>query len=119
MQAKRAIIVFTAALAALFANHSVEAGSSALGAVTNVLVLSQGGTNNAGVGFVYTSTAHTNPPPCHTTGARFAFDLGTPHGAAMFALALSHQLSGKALTVLGTNNCSAWPDTESVYFISN
>jgi hypothetical protein len=44
-------------------------------------------------------------------------DLGNPAGKEQYALLLSAQVSGKQVTVYGTNQCDLAGDSETVYWV--
>ncbi|WP_434101729.1 hypothetical protein [Methylocaldum gracile] len=75
-----------------------------------------GGYGNGRLVFFYT-TNHLNPPACNTYKRRWVMDLGNPAGKEQYALLLSAQISGKQVTVYGTNQCDLAGDSETVYWV--
>jgi hypothetical protein len=61
---------------------------------------------------------HAGKPACSTVGDEWSISLATAAGRAMYALLLSAQAQGKAVTAMGANTCSAWGDRETPYFIN-
>ncbi|UYK85078.1 hypothetical protein NG827_01260 [Xanthomonas sacchari] len=58
---------------------------------------------------------HTNAPACSSTP--WSLSLATNSGRAQYALLLSAVAQGKAVTVHGTGDCSAWGDRETAEYI--
>ncbi|MDQ1091374.1 hypothetical protein QE400_000787 [Xanthomonas sacchari] len=58
---------------------------------------------------------HTNAPACSSTP--WSLSLTTNSGRAQYALLLSAVAQGKAVTVHGTGDCSAWGDRETAEYV--
>ena len=48
--------------------------------------------------------------------ARFAFDSTTPGGRTQLTGLLTAYSTGKKLTIIGTNSCGPWGDTETINY---
>jgi hypothetical protein len=86
-----------------------NAGSSN-GLVTEIMA-------HAGDVSMFSAGAHQGKPACSTQADQWALSLATSTGKAQYALLLYAQARGKALSVVGTNTCSAMADRESPLFI--
>ena len=66
--------------------------------------------------FINLSNPSINAPPCATRINRMTVDLTTQAGKAMYANLLALKLTTPLATVtlLGSNACTAWGDTENV-----
>lgn len=66
--------------------------------------------------FIYLSNPSTGAPACATRTTRMTLDLTTQSGKAMYAHLLALKLTNPTatITLLGSNNCSAWGDTENI-----
>jgi hypothetical protein len=64
------------------------------------------------------SGARSGQPACATTQlTRWAFDANTPAGQAQLSVLMTAYVTGKTITVSGSNACTDWGDSESVdYF---
>lgn len=68
--------------------------------------------------FVYLSNPSTGAPACATQTTRMMVNLATQAGKAMYAHLLALRLTNPAgnVTLVGTNSCTSWPDTEDVLY---
>lgn len=65
-----------------------------------------------------TSVARADVPPCAAgLTTRWAIDTNTSAGKAQLAGLLTAHSTGKKVSVIGTNNCDVWADTESVSYL--
>ena len=55
---------------------------------------------------------------CSTQGNEWASSVATPTGKAMYALLLTAAASGRAVSVVGSADCSAWGDREAPRYIT-
>lgn len=62
-----------------------------------------------------TSGGHPNAPPCST--GRWAVDISTTQGQAMWATIMTAYAQKLAIAVGGTGACSVWPDSETVAWV--
>lgn len=89
-----------------------------------------GGVGKVGLVYVNNSSkvffdvgVHNNPPSCQSTNTaantplEFAIDLNTTHGEGMYALLMLAKGLDKNVQVVGSNDCSVWPDRESVQYL--
>jgi hypothetical protein len=75
---------------------------------------------NQGTVFLYVDTAPQSTPPCGTqtvASLRYAINESTTTGKAQLAIALSAIARGATIVVQGPGACTAWPDTEDIYWI--
>ena len=98
------------ACAALCAVTSLAHAGTSSGLVT-VLYVHSGDAVMFGAGPI------NNRLACSIAGDEWAFSLTTPTGRAMYALLLSAQAQGKAISVKGNGQCSAWQDREEPFVI--
>lgn len=61
----------------------------------------------------FTTASHSGKPACSTAGNDWALSLSSDTGKAQYALLLSATAQGKAVSIQGTNDCSAWGDRET------
>lgn len=69
--------------------------------------------------FIYLSSPSTGAPACAATQtSRMTVDISTQAGKAMYAHLLSMKLTNPAanVTLVGTNACTGWGDTENVKY---
>lgn len=106
---KKFAVVSLALAAALSA--PAQASVADLGTINTVY-----GTSVGAVLFSTTGT-RTAPPSCQWAArpARFAIDASTPAGQSAVAILLNAQARGKRVTVIGTDTCTIWGDTETVH----
>jgi hypothetical protein len=104
------------------ASGTASAGE-AVGKITQVAAMrSKTGEVMAGM-FFFEKGTHKNAPTCATETDRFAVDLTTAAGKAMYATAMAAWLTGTCVAGIGadgaggTPNCSVWGDTETAYYI--
>lgn len=72
--------------------------------------------SEAGTGKFQTNGGHPNAPACATTG-RWAIDVTTPAGQAMWSTVLTAYSQNRAVTVGGTGQCNVWGDSETVQWV--
>jgi hypothetical protein len=86
---------------------SVAAASSTTGRyVTGIYV------NDIGAAFIDVSGTRTTPPACSTSA--FAVGVIAATGQAMLAQFLSAMHSTAHVNLVGSTNCSVWPDRETI-----
>lgn len=64
---------------------------------------------------------HNAPPACATIQdglAEWSISTTTHEGRAKYALILMAYAQGKPVNIHGANQCSVWPDRESIQFIN-
>ncbi len=66
--------------------------------------------------FFYT-TIHTGEPACNTYQKRWVLDLSTELGKMQYSLLLSAQMAGKNIELSGADDCSIWPNSETVAWV--
>ena len=69
-----------------------------------------------GNGKFQTNGGHPNAPACATTG-RWAVDVTTPAGQAMWSTVLTAYSQNRPVTVGGTGQCNVWGDSETVQWV--
>lgn len=69
----------------------------------------------SGVAFFNQSGTRTSRPSC--SGDRWAIDLSTPSGAAIYSTILSAYALNKPIQVQGTSTCTVSTDTETVAWV--
>jgi len=114
---KRFLSAVLGGVVLLGAVAGAEAGNSASGTVTQIIITNAGGTGNLGVGLFTLTGSKVSAPACNTIGNRWAIDLGASGGKAAYAAVLAAYLSGKTLSVNGTGDCGIWGDTESALYV--
>lgn len=72
--------------------------------------------SEAGSGKFQTNGGHPNAPACATTG-RWAVDVTTPAGQAMWSTILTAYSQNRPVTVGGFGQCNVWPDSETVQWV--
>jgi len=100
------VMVFAGALG--FGTAAMAAGSGS-GNITGI-------NSEAGTGKFQTNGGHPNAPACATTG-RWAVDVTTPAGQAMWSTVLTAYSQNRAVTVGGTGQCNVWGDSETVQWV--
>ena len=106
----RSAISWAAAAACLCICAPVQAGTSAPGKIYNII------TNRQGRLFFEQEGARSGAPQCATFG-RWVIDTATAAGQSMAATVLSAWSLGRSVQVVGTNECSAWGDTETADYV--
>ena len=72
---------------------------------------------NNGVVLVTTTGNRTTPPSCSSVAGRFAIDSTTPAGRSQLAGLLAAEAADRQVVIVGTGNCSAYGDSETIdYF---
>lgn len=120
------LFVLIAAFVCVICLVPEEAGAGyTIGKITQVGVV-QGANGEATVGLIYFEKGlHQNAPTCATEEDRYAVDLNTAAGRAIYTTAMAAWLSGTCAHVIGaegpqgTPNCKLWGDTETGYWIFN
>lgn len=78
-----------------------------------------GYTGNTGTRFFINieGSADGTPPACASQPYRFVGDYSTEHGKMIYSVLLAAQLSGKTVSISGTDECSIWGNTESIAWV--
>ncbi len=103
---KKSLIAISLALAHLAA----QAAGTATGLVVTTAV------EKPGFAFVTNSVNATGKPACATQN-RWAMDLSTNSGKAMYATLIAAKATGSTVYMLGNGSCSIVLDTEDLYYI--
>jgi hypothetical protein len=93
-------------VALLFQSSPAGASTVGGGVVTGIYV------NGGGVALIDTTGTRTTPPACSTS--YWAFSISTTTGQAMLAQLLTAMHTKSPVDLVGTANCSAWPDRETI-----
>lgn len=101
----RYLILSTTAVLTL--SEPAQAGSAALGSITDLRP------HSSGMFFMQTGVRNA-APSCATVTQRWAIDVSTPQGQAMAAALLTAYIARKRITILGTDTCSVWANTETI-----
>ena len=91
------------------------AGSAGSGVLSTVHFMSNG------VVLLYTSGTRADVPQCAANfPSRFAVDATSAGGKVQLSGLLAAYATGKRVTIIGTGNCSAYGDSETIsYFYTN
>jgi hypothetical protein len=92
--------------AAMLAPSVATASSTTGGYVTGIYV------NDIGAALIDVSGTRTTPPACSTSA--FAVSITTATGQAMLAQLLSAMHNKTRVNLVGSTNCSVWPDRETI-----
>lgn len=74
-------------------------------------------TEAAGVAIFRVAGSYGGTWPGCATLQRFAIDVKTPAGQALYSMVLSAKLAGCRISVKGDGACSAWADSEGVAWV--
>lgn len=102
-------LAMSAVAAMTFSSQALASGTSS-GVPSNITILN-------GIVVFTISAGHGGYPACATT-QRWAFDANVASGQATLAALLNAYDLQKLINVLGTGTCSAWADSETVYFLA-
>ena len=110
------LLLFGAASISLMASQqpAYAGGAAPVGTINTIQPLVS---PPLGVLFFNTTGSHTGGPSC-ATGTRWAIDTTTSAGQTMASVVLTAYALGKQIAVTGTGTCSAWSDTETVYYLT-
>lgn len=107
------IRILLASLLAVCCTGLAQAGKADAGTIQSIYFMKEG------VAIFHTNGTHHNPPGCGVNlKGRWAFEITSEAGKARLAGLLSAFSLGKRIEILGEGNCSAWGDTESVYYFT-
>jgi hypothetical protein len=102
------IAVISASVLALSA--PAQASNTSAGTISGVIVVN-------GKVFFNLSGTRSTPPACATETTRWVFDATSPAGQALMAAVLTFEARSKQISVIGTNTCPDWFDTETAQYI--